>query len=106
MGGRFYEKGLYAHSPSRYVFRLGRQWRTLTATVGLCDGAADQGSAIFSVRGDGKEIYRSALLRVGQQAEVFVDISKVDKLELVAEPGEGHNFNSWAIWASPKVRRY
>ena len=27
------------------------------------------------------------------------------KLELLTEGGEGHNYNSWAIWAEPKVLR-
>jgi hypothetical protein len=105
LNGRFYEKGLYAHSSARYVFRVEGKWKTFTAIIGLRDGAALQGSAIFTVRGDGRELYRSRTLRVGEQAAVKVDISHVNELELVTEGGEGHNHNSWAIWAEPKVQR-
>jgi len=105
LGGRFYDKGLYAHSSARYVFALNGRWKTFTATIGLRDGAHIQGSAIFTVRGDGRKLYRSRMLRVGEQAEVNVDISLVQKLELLTEGGEGHNHNSWAIWAEPKVQR-
>jgi hypothetical protein len=105
LGGRFYDKGLYAHSAARYAFALNGKWKTFTATIGLRDGAHIEGSAIFTVRGDGRELYRSRMLRVGEQAEVRVDIAQVKELELLTEGGEGHNHNSWAIWAEPKVQR-
>ena len=105
LAGQFFDKGLYAHSSARYVFPLAGKWRTFTASIGLQDGAADQGSAIFTVRGDGRELYRSRRLRAGQMAEVKVDILQVKELELLTEGGEGHNHNSWAVWAEPKVER-
>ena len=45
VGGQFYEKGLYAHSPARYVFAVDEKWKTFSATIGLQDGAGTQGSA-------------------------------------------------------------
>ncbi|MGA2174080.1 MAG: NPCBM/NEW2 domain-containing protein [Verrucomicrobiota bacterium] len=105
LGDRFYDKGLYAHSPARYVFPVDGKWKTFTATIGLRDGANIQGSAIFTVRGDGRELYRSRLLRVGEQEDVKIDISQVKELELLTDGGEGHNHSSWAIWAEPKVQR-
>lgn len=103
--GKFYDKGLYAHSPSNYRFDLDQRWKTFTATVGLRDGAAEQGSAVFEVLGDGKVLYRSPLLRAGQHAKLKVDISDVQSLKLVTQGGEGHNHNSWAIWAAPMLSR-
>ncbi len=105
VGGGFHDKGLYAHSASRYVFGLGGNWQTFAAIVGLRDGAHEQGSAIFTVRGDGRDLFRSRILRVGETAEVKVNVAGVRKLELVAEGGEGHVHNSWAIWAEPQVSR-
>ncbi|HEU0039271.1 MAG TPA: NPCBM/NEW2 domain-containing protein, partial [Verrucomicrobiae bacterium] len=106
LGGRFYDKGLYAHSCARFVFPVNGKWKTFTATIGLRDGAnPEQGSAVFTVRGDGRELYRSRMLRVGEQADVKVDIAQVKELELLTDGGEGHNHNSWAIWAEPKVKR-
>jgi hypothetical protein len=105
LGGRVYEKALYAHSSSRYVFALGRRWKTFSARVGLRDGAHERGSAVFIVRGDGRELYRSPMLRVGAQARVNVDVANVEQLELIAEGGEGHNFHSWAIWVEPQIAR-
>ncbi|HEY3863047.1 MAG TPA: NPCBM/NEW2 domain-containing protein [Verrucomicrobiae bacterium] len=105
LGGQFFDKGLYAHSNARYVFPLAGKWKTFTAIIGLRDGATSQGSAIFTVRGDGRELFRSGILRPGQRAGVKADITGVRKLELLTEGGEGHNHNSWAIWAEPKVER-
>lgn len=102
---KFYEKGLYAHSPSRYGFAVERKWKIFTATVGLRDGANPAGSAIFIVHGDGKELYRSEVLHVGTHAAVAVDISEVKDLQLMTEGGDGNTNNSWAVWVNSLVRR-
>jgi hypothetical protein len=39
------------------------------------------------------------------QEAIKVSISGVKELELLTEGGEGHNHNSWAIWAEPQVHR-
>lgn len=57
------------------------------------------------VRGDGRELYRSRVLRVGASAAVKVSVAGMRQLELIAEGGEGHVHNSWAIWAEPELRR-
>lgn len=103
--GAIFSKGLYAHSPSSYVFNLDGKWKTFSAMVGLRDYAHAQGSARFTVIGDGKVLYESAALRTNQKSTVNVDISKVKILELQANGTEGHNFNSWAIWVNPIVER-
>jgi hypothetical protein len=103
--GQFYDKGLYAHSPAHYVFPLDGKWKELTVTIGLRDGAQAQGSAVFTVIGDGRELYRSPILRVGSREEVKADVTGVNRLELKTVGGEGHPHNSWAIWADPKVSR-
>lgn len=105
LGQKLYEKGLYAHAPSRYGFAVNQKWRIFTATVGLRDRANPVGSAIFIVRGDGKELYRSEPMRVGAKEAVSVDISAVKDLELLTEGENGNTSNAWSIWAEPKVRR-
>lgn len=105
LGGKFYDKGLYAHAASSFEFTLAKRWKSFSATVGVRDGALEQGSAVFTVRGDGKTLYTSPILRAGQTDRLEVDIANVTKLELVAEGGEGHVHNSWAIWVEPTVLR-
>ena len=98
--GRMYAKGLYAHAPSRYAYALDGRWKRFSATVGLRDGAHEQGAAIFTVRGDGRELFRSTQLRVGKSERVQVDLTGVKELELLTESGLPHNHNSWAVWVS------
>jgi hypothetical protein len=105
LGGQVYQKGLYAHASSRYVFPVAGKWKRFRASIGLRDGAGAQGSAIFVVRGDGKELYRSPILRAGVQKEIDLDISGIKELELLADGAEGHNHNCWSIWAAPLVSR-
>jgi len=103
--GRLYGKGLFAHSPSRYSFNLEGKWNIFSATVGLRDGAPEEGAAIFTVRGDGRELFRSAQLRVNASQRVRLEVSGIHELELLTEPGSQDNASSWAIWAEPRLRR-
>lgn len=103
LGGQFFDKGLYAHAPSRYAFDLAGKWKTFTATVGLRDGG--HGSAVFRVLGDGKELHRSPALGAGTRAEVKVNLTGVKKLELRTEGAGGNTHGAWSIWAEPKVGR-
>jgi hypothetical protein len=105
LGGQFFDQGLYAHAPSRYAFDLGAKWQTFTANVGLRDGAPEFGSAVFRVLGDGQELYRSPVMRVGARADVKITVTGVKKLELLTAGGEGNAHGSWSIWAEPRVSR-
>lgn len=105
VGGHIHEKGLYAHSASRYVFDLAGRWKQLAVTIGLHDKAHAMGSAVFRVLGDGRELYRSRVLHANSHEKSVIDVSGVRLLELLCEGTEGHNYNSWAIWAEPRVSR-
>lgn len=105
LSGQHFAKGLYAHSASRYRFALAGKWKSFTATIGIRDGAHEQGSAIFTVVADGRELYRSPLLRVGSKRDIALDVTGVNELELHVDGGEGHPHNSWAIWAEPLLVR-
>lgn len=105
VGGKYHPKGLYAHAPSTYAFELGGRWKTFTARIGLQEGAHEQGSGVWVVEGDGKELFRSAKLQGGVSAQIKVDISGVEKLTLRTESGKQGNANCWTIWGSPSVTR-
>ena len=87
------------------MFPVAGQWKKFAASVGLNTGALAQGSAVFTVWGDGRELHRTPILRAGERREIELDITGVKELELRAEGGEGHPHNSWAIWADPVVSR-
>jgi hypothetical protein len=105
LNGEVFSKGLYAHANSQFVFPLDGKWKSFSSSIGLREGATDQGSAIFRVVGDGKELYRSKIMRPGQKESFRVEIPGVQQLELHAEGGEGHTHNAWAIWADPLLEK-
>jgi hypothetical protein len=71
----------------------------------LQKGVAEQGSGIFVVKGDGRELFRSRLLRLDQTAQIDVSVDGVKQLELIVESGKRGNANCWTIWGSPIVSR-
>jgi len=105
IGGHIHDKGLYAHSASRYVFDLAGRWKQLKVKIGLHDQANTQGSAMFRVLGDGRELYRSRVLHSDSHEKPVIDVTGVRTLQLLCDGAEGHNHNSWAIWADPQLSR-
>jgi hypothetical protein len=105
LGGEFYEKGLYAHAPSRYVFDIGTRFKCFTATVGLQNGTPQPGTAMFVVKGDGRELFRSELLKGPKTAAIDVSIEGVKHLELLVESGKQGNACCWSVWGAPKISR-
>lgn len=103
--GRMHTKGLWAHSPSRYTFALDGRWQTFTATVGLREGALPDASAVFIIRGDERELFRSDKLRVDSSQRVTIPVRGIATLKLVTESGGSNNHFSWAMWADPQVQR-
>jgi hypothetical protein len=71
-------KGLYAHSASSYVFDLRRRWKHLQVKIGL---------------------------HANSHEKPVIEVTGVRTLDLLCEGVEGHNHNSWAIWADPKLKR-
>jgi len=104
-GGTFHAKGLHAHAPSRYVFDVGGAWKTFTATGGLQAGVHPVGQAVFVVKGDGRELFRSKPLRGEDAADISVSVKGVQRLELIVETGKDDNACCWSVWGSPTVSR-
>jgi len=103
VGARFFASGLYAHAPSRYEFDLGGKWQRLSAGYGLQDGHA--GSAVFVVRGDGRELFRSPLVRDHRLRELSVNAAGVARLELLVEDGGDGTSGDWGVWLAPRLER-
>lgn len=104
-GGQFHAHGFYAHAPSQFTFDLNGEWKRFTAVAGMQAGVRESASAIFIVKGDGKELYRSGKLRTKSIEDVDVDITGIKQLELITETGENNISGCWPVWGSPKVSR-
>ena len=103
IGTAFHPKGLYAHSPSSYLFDLNGKWETFKTSYGLQRGA--MGKVIFVVLADGKEVFRSRTVEGSKERGIELDVADVQRLELVVENGGEGNGRCWSIWGSPEVSR-
>ena len=101
--GRGYASGICAHAPSSATTKLDGKWRTLKFAYGLQDGGA--GSVVFVVRGDGKELFRSEIIRDHVRRDAEVDVEGVKTLELITEDGGDGNRSDHSIWIEPILAR-
>lgn len=104
--GKIYATGLFAHSPSRYVYKLGGKWQRLRGEAGL--HTAFQGKAfgvIFLIKADGTEVFRSEKIRGTEHARYDIDVTGVKTLELSVEKAVERNGGNWALWLEPTLLR-
>ncbi|WP_333624984.1 NPCBM/NEW2 domain-containing protein [Sphingobacterium siyangense] len=102
--GKIYDKGLYAHAPSRYTYKLEKKWRKLKIIGALRDGAQKPEGIQFIIRGNGKTL-SSHNIKPNEKHLFTIDIEDVYKLELVTLDETGNNFNAWSIWCTPCLTR-
>jgi hypothetical protein len=103
VGGEFYESGLYAHAPSKYGLELHQAWKRFTGGYGLQDG--HDGSVVFVVRGDGRELFRSKRITDHDLHSIDLDIAGINRLELVVDDAGDGPTNDWGVWITPFLGR-
>lgn len=103
VGGRFFESGFYAHAPARHAVRLDQGWKTFSTGYGLQDRHA--GSVVFVLKGDGRELFRSARVSDHRPRECEVSVAGVSLLELLVEDAGDGRDNDWGLWLDPRLRR-
>lgn len=103
VGGQFYESGFYAHAPARHEIELNRRWKRLRSEFGRQEGHG--GSVVFVVSGDGRELFRSEVIKDSKVHKLDVDVSAVSKLELTVEDGGDGTNSDWGIWLAPRLER-
>ncbi|MFO1063904.1 MAG: NPCBM/NEW2 domain-containing protein [Pirellulales bacterium] len=100
-GGKLFVHGLYSHAPASYTWQLGAKWTRVTAQVGLADG--HDGSVVFVVLGDGKELWRSSKVDDEKLRAVEVQVGGIRSLELRVENAGDGNSADWGLWLEPKL---
>jgi alpha-galactosidase len=80
--------------------RLDGRGRKFTGCVGVDDEVGAQGTVEFRILADGKELYKSGLMKGGDQAKPYdVDISGAQMLILLVNSGTGGIDYDHADWA-------
>lgn len=68
------------------------------------DGKVSPGSAVFILKGDGKELYQSGVLRAGDAPQrVDVDLKGISLLEMIVEPTDDGPSGDHALWIAPQI---
>jgi hypothetical protein len=104
--GMVYASGLFAHAPSRYVYSLGGKWNRLRGQAGLHTAFQPYAfGVVYSIKADGKEAFRSCVIRGPYQAHYDVDVAGVNTLELLVEKAADQNGGNWSLWLDPTLFR-
>ena len=100
LAGVEYERGVGTHPPGHFLIDLAGRGKRFKAVVGIDDERKTSGSAEFIVKGDGKILWSSGILRGGQTPKhVDVDIKGIRLMDLVvtvAGDGYGNDHTDWA----------
>lgn len=93
-------KGVGTHAESKMTIELSGKAESFSALVGVDDNAGGPGTVVFKVTGDGKELFNSGVLKMGETPKK-VDVSLKDVKQLVLEVLNGHDGNKYdhANWA-------
>ena len=102
-GDDVHEMGLYAHAPSRFVFKLGGKWTRFEAGCGLQNWVP--GSVTFQVKGDGRLLWECGKVTDWTERRVSVGVAGVQVLELIAGDAGDGKYADQAMWFSPTMRR-
>jgi len=104
--GKIYATGLWAHSPSRYVFDLGGKWKSLRGEAGLHTAMQPYAfGVVFVIKTDGREVFRSLAIRGPTKPSYTVDLTGVKTLELIVEKASERNGGNWGLWLDPVLSR-
>jgi hypothetical protein len=106
IGGLSFPWGVGVHANSALVFELDGRFSQFCATIGLDTSAGREGSITFRVLGDGKEIYRSPVLKGGDApVEIAVPILGMKQLILCVNDVGGNDLGDAADWGAARVVR-
>jgi alpha-galactosidase len=104
IAGKTFERGFSTHSVSSLLVLLEGKAVNFTAQVGIDDEVAGHDPAVeFQLFGDGKKIWTSGLMKLGDAAKpCSVPLTGINKLELMVTDGGNGNYYDHADWANAK----
>jgi len=104
IAGKTYERGFGSHAESLLTIILDGKATLFTALVGIDDEVKGQRPAAeFVINGDGKELWRSGVMHLGDEARpCSVKLDGVKKLELVVTDGGNGNYYDHVNWVDAK----
>lgn len=106
IAGRRYPWGIGVHANSKLTFDIKKRFKQFKSEIGIDSLMGKRGSVIFSVVGDGKELYKSPLVKGGQiPLSIDVNVEGIEKLTLSVSDGGDLDMGDAANWVSARVIR-
>ncbi|MGC8669391.1 MAG: NPCBM/NEW2 domain-containing protein [Chthonomonadales bacterium] len=105
IGGRIFHRGIGTHAASSFPILLAGTSARFSAWVGVDDEMKGHPASVeFVVRADGRELWRSGVMHVGDPARrVDLKLAKVHRLDLeVTDAGDGID-SDHADWADASL---
>lgn len=104
IAGKTFERGFGSHAESLLTIILDGKATLFTALVGIDDEVKGQRPAAeFIINGDGQQLWRSGIMRLGDEAKpCSVKLDGVKKLELVVTDGGNGNYYDHVDWVDAK----
>lgn len=104
IAGKTFERGIGSHSESLLTVILDGQATLFTAFVGIDDEVkGQQPAAEFIVNGDGKKLWSSGVMRLGDAARpCSVKLDGVKKVELLVTDGGNGNYYDHVNWVDAR----
>ncbi|MDD4888424.1 MAG: NPCBM/NEW2 domain-containing protein [Phycisphaerae bacterium] len=120
VAGKRYPWGIGVHADSELTFDLNGKFNEFRSDIGIATRMGERGSVIFRVLGDGKELYKSPVIRgsaaagsttqtegqtAGKPVEVAVPVKGVKQLTLEVTNAGDLDLGDVANWGSARVLR-
>lgn len=106
IAGETFERGFGTHAESLLTILLEGKAFEFTAKVGMDDEVTGhQPASEFVVYGDGKKLWSSGVMRLGDAAKsCSVPLTGIKRMELVVTDGSNGNYYDHADWADAKFK--
>src|SRR6185369_8882720 len=106
LGGRHYGSGIGLPRNADAEYELKGGYEFFSASVGMDDGNNDQATAEFIVIGDGKELWRSGILKKADGAKSLkVNIAGVRRLILQVKAGPTGGGGDQCDWVNARLSK-
>jgi hypothetical protein len=113
-----YKKGILTHGPARVVYKLDKNYKRFSSTIGLWDSGHEtsrkivdfagedwrsgEGSVRYIVKLDGKPAFTSKVITWANDDTISIDVRNATSLELIIDVVDT-NSSDWAVWADAKL---
>ncbi|MDI3320875.1 NPCBM/NEW2 domain-containing protein [Pinibacter soli] len=104
IAGQKFQRGFGTHAESSLIILLKGKAQSFSAMVGIDDEVAGHEPAVeFVVFGDGKKMWSSGIMHLGDSARTCqASVKGIQKMELVVNDGGNGNYYDHADWVDAK----